>query len=342
MKKNHTIADIAQLSGVSKGTVDRVLHNRGKVSKEAKVAVEKVLKEINYRPNVMARNLKRAKTYTIALFSPDPISDPYWMETNGVVREIIEDKGSLGIDIKPYYFDPFEAQSFIEKIESFDSDNVDLVILSSIYYNESLFFIQQLRTKEIPYIVFNSTTEISGALSFIGQDLKQSGRLAGHLMRMLSKGTGIIACFHLMEPFENTVHMKKKQIGVQQYFKDFTQEYKVENINIIADSKQEYLQSINDYLIELNPVAAYVSNSKANLVAEALALTNLKIPLIAYDKTEENLDYLKKGAIDFIIQQNPRKQLLKAFHMAVDFLVFQNTVKATLNFPLDIISKENY
>ena len=42
------IKDIAQQSGVSVGTVDRVLHNRPNVSPAAREKVEKILKEMNY------------------------------------------------------------------------------------------------------------------------------------------------------------------------------------------------------------------------------------------------------------------------------------------------------
>ena len=46
------IKDIARLANVSTGTVDRVLHNRGEVSAKSREKVEKVLKEINYQPNI--------------------------------------------------------------------------------------------------------------------------------------------------------------------------------------------------------------------------------------------------------------------------------------------------
>ena len=49
------------MSGVSTGTVDRILHNRGKVSEEAQKKVEKVLKEIDYHPNLIARSLALKK-----------------------------------------------------------------------------------------------------------------------------------------------------------------------------------------------------------------------------------------------------------------------------------------
>ena len=44
--------DIARMAGVSAGTVDRVLHNRGDVSPKSKAKVQKVLDEIHYQPNV--------------------------------------------------------------------------------------------------------------------------------------------------------------------------------------------------------------------------------------------------------------------------------------------------
>lgn len=52
------IKDIALLAGVSIGTVDRVLHDRGEVAEETRVKVERILKETNYSPNVMAQVLK--------------------------------------------------------------------------------------------------------------------------------------------------------------------------------------------------------------------------------------------------------------------------------------------
>lgn len=53
MAEKIRIKDIAELSGVSVGTVDRILHNRPNVSKAAREKVEKVLKEINYQPTCM-------------------------------------------------------------------------------------------------------------------------------------------------------------------------------------------------------------------------------------------------------------------------------------------------
>ena len=53
------------MSGVSAGTVDRVLHNRGDVSVSSREKVQKVLDEIDYHPNMFAIGLAAKKHYHI-------------------------------------------------------------------------------------------------------------------------------------------------------------------------------------------------------------------------------------------------------------------------------------
>ncbi|UWX55657.1 LacI family DNA-binding transcriptional regulator [Maribacter litopenaei] len=69
-KRNYTIKDIAALADVSRGTVDRVVNKRGKVSEKARKKVEEVLDKIDYRPNLIARSLKNHRIYTIWILMP--------------------------------------------------------------------------------------------------------------------------------------------------------------------------------------------------------------------------------------------------------------------------------
>ena len=57
MQQKIRIKDIAAQTGVSIGTVDRVLHNRGHVSPDVRARVLKVMEEMGYEPNIMARSL---------------------------------------------------------------------------------------------------------------------------------------------------------------------------------------------------------------------------------------------------------------------------------------------
>ena len=52
LKGKITINDVAEAAGVSKGTVDRVLHNRGEVSEKSRQKVLKVVEELGFSPNL--------------------------------------------------------------------------------------------------------------------------------------------------------------------------------------------------------------------------------------------------------------------------------------------------
>ena len=60
-----TIKEIAALAGVSRGTVDRVLNDRGAVNPETAEKIRKIAKELDYKPNraglVLAAQKKRLK-----------------------------------------------------------------------------------------------------------------------------------------------------------------------------------------------------------------------------------------------------------------------------------------
>lgn len=68
---NATIYDVAGAAGVSLATVSRVLNNPEKVKEETRLRVLKVIKELGYRPNVIARGLASRKTTTVGVVISD-------------------------------------------------------------------------------------------------------------------------------------------------------------------------------------------------------------------------------------------------------------------------------
>lgn len=66
-----TIKEVAKLAGVSPSTVSRTLSNRIFVEEETRQKVLKAVKELDYKPSIMAKALREGRTYTIALLVPD-------------------------------------------------------------------------------------------------------------------------------------------------------------------------------------------------------------------------------------------------------------------------------
>lgn len=86
--KEITIKDIAQQAGVSISTVSRVINGNYPVRQEVRIKVEAVMKQLEYRPNAIARSLRSNKTNLIALVVAD-LSNRFFMEiAKGLEQEI--------------------------------------------------------------------------------------------------------------------------------------------------------------------------------------------------------------------------------------------------------------
>ncbi len=72
-----TIADVARRAGVSPVTVSRVLNGTARVHPTTRDAVERVIAELGYVPNGVARGLRSRRTSTLGLIVPD-IGNPLW------------------------------------------------------------------------------------------------------------------------------------------------------------------------------------------------------------------------------------------------------------------------
>ena len=69
--KKSSMADVARLAGVSTATVSHVINRSRFVSEEVTQQVEKAIRQLNYIPNQMARNLKTGRNHTVLFIVPD-------------------------------------------------------------------------------------------------------------------------------------------------------------------------------------------------------------------------------------------------------------------------------
>lgn len=74
-----TLKDIAMLTGVSTATVSRVLNGKPGVKPETRDRIVKLIKQVDYMPDITARSMKTGKTYTIGMIVAD-ITNPFYSE----------------------------------------------------------------------------------------------------------------------------------------------------------------------------------------------------------------------------------------------------------------------
>lgn len=340
MEKIYTIKDIAKLADVSKGTVDRVLHKRGKVSQIALDKVNAVLAQIDYQPNLIARNLKNTKIHQISILLPDPKKDAYWQPCIDGITDAKNEFKAFNIHIEAYYFDPTSIPSFIETNEALLKKAPDAVLLVPFFYKESLEVIENYNALGIISCTFNNHLKSNSIKSFVGQDLFQSGKVAARLLDLLVK-KGVIAIVHIDEDYKNAIHMQEKEKGFRAYFNSIEDsELSILTFKLKHPEFEKMLTTVLDEQPDLAGI--FVTTSKAYQVADVTSkIKNRKIAIVGYDLLETNMDYLNKKCIDFLIHQNPKRQAYLGLISLIEYFIFDKEIQPEKLLPIYIINTEN-
>lgn len=97
--KIHSLVELAQLAGVSPGTVSRALSGTGMISKATRDRIRALASEHDFRPNPLARNLRTKRTGAIGVVLPlgheagQHVSDPFFMTLLGQLADQLTEKG---------------------------------------------------------------------------------------------------------------------------------------------------------------------------------------------------------------------------------------------------------
>jgi LacI family transcriptional regulator len=342
-RKNITIKDIARLAGVSAGTVDRVLHNRGRVSTEALARVNKILDEIDYKPNVIARTLGSNRTYRIAALIPNPEQDPYWAQSRAGIRQAEAEWTHYNVQVEPFLFDLYKKESLKVVAEAVHDARPDGILIAPIFYNEALPFFELYKSSNIPFVFFNTNISEVTPLSFIGQNLYQSGRVGAELIHLGMHREGKLAVLHINEDIQNSVHLLEKERGFREYFEGKKSNFSIETLNLGSLEETAFEKQMANLLNDSELKGLFVSTSKGSTIAASYLkkLNKQHVTLVGYDMLEENLQYLKDGTINFLINQNPKRQAFLGVNYMADHLVFKKQAPVQDLLPLEVITREN-
>jgi LacI family transcriptional regulator len=185
-----TLSDIAKDLNVSVVTVSKALRNQGRISLRTRKRVLKRAKELDYRPNLVARSLVTRRTYTIGLLLPD-FTHPFFAEIAKSIAETVRPRGYHVI------ISYFEEDPVIERAEadSLLSRRVDGLILATSQSPDRPDLFEQIRIRKVPFVLIDRPVDGVRA-SFVGVDNDAIGNLA--TTHLIAQGCRRIA--HLRGP----------------------------------------------------------------------------------------------------------------------------------------------
>jgi len=341
-KKNIRIVDIARLAGVSAGTVDRVLHNRGKVSPDKKEKIERVLKEINYTPNIIARSLAMKKHYTILVFIPVFGKGSYWDTLNSGIEKAANELANFNIGIEYVYYDQYNADSFKKKAAEILDMDFDAVLIAPLFESHSVWLSRKLDIKVIPYVYVDSNIERQDNLAYFGANSFDSGRLAAKLLiyEMGLKSDIMIVRIPSVTADESNQTVAREK-GFLKYLNDNNYSGKIHKIELshdVAATRSYMAHTISEYDIR----GGIMFNSRIYELSSVLSDDlNEKVKLIGYDLIEKNIQALRRGEVSFLLSQRSDMQGYNGVKSLSNYLLFKKIANKINYMPIDIIVREN-
>ena len=278
-----TIQDIAERAGVSRGTVDRALNDRGRINPEVAGRIKMLAEEMGYvhKPRKRQDPAKRKKKLGVVTQLADAA---FMQEINRGIQTAKKELEELGIQVTVKERSSVDENEQLEAIEELIEQGVDglaIMPVDSEKIREKLNWLVQ--EQNIPVVTFNSDIVGTRRCCFVGMDNRQSGKTAAGLLKMLTRENG-------------------KILIITGYFSSFLNNSRdAKEVERIVENAMMNISGINGIFI--------VSGGQEGIEKAFCKLGIEQRPyVVLYDLIPENEKLLREDTADFLIDQNGFEQ----------------------------------
>ena len=313
-----TVQQIADATGVSRGTVDRALNNRGRVDPEVAERIRRTAEEMGYVKKPRKTNGKR-KSCRIGIVT-QLAGASFMREINRGIREAAEELRDRDVEVLVRESFAVDEKEQVDAIEELRKEGIDGLAVMPVDAESVREKINELIDDGIPVVTFNSDIVGTRRRCFVGMDNVKSGRTAAGLMKMLTGGQGKVLV--ITGYFTNHVNISRlagfveeikascpgiEIVGVQGSFDDAAE------VEKIVVNTMRTIPDLDGIL--------QVSGGQEGIRAAFEALGVEKRPhVIIYDQTPKNEKVLREDVADFLIDQNGYVQGYRPPHILADII----------------------
>lgn len=277
---NVTISDVAKKAKVSKSTVSRIMNGNYEQNTEETVnRVLKVIKELDYRPNALARSLKLTKTNVIGIILSN-LQNPFWASVLEGAEETCHSHGYNLMICNSNENGEIEK----EYLRSFEMKQLDGLIINPTLKNFEMY--QKLIDKRFPFTSINRKIYGLDVPTITVDNIKGARIAIDHLIKL---GRQKISIF-LYPPNGISPRIERLE-GYKQALIENGLEINESLIHVINEKKGEVVSAVQRIFSENEPPDAIFSTSSMMTleILEGIKKMNQTIPediaLIGYDET---------------------------------------------------------
>jgi LacI family transcriptional regulator len=323
-----TIKQIADLAGTSRGTVDRVLHNRGSVNPEIAKRILDIAEANNYRSNPFAKALVKGDKRHVVGIVLNSVGNPFFEEVLRGITEASEKYRKYGFEIN------------IKEIKGYNEEEQLKAIRAVIAANPSALAITPMNTKgiskelseltSIPIVTINQDIPLKNKFAFVGCDYSNSGRVSGDIAKLiLPKGgnVGIVTGSFKILGHNERIQGFEEVVGTKDGVK-------INVVGVVENNDDD----INSYtatrklIREKKPDLIYFCAAGTEGGVKAVIEAAKDIKIVVVDDIPPMRTFLSRGSIQAIVTQHPYNQGAEMIEILYDFLVNGKKPKKVQNF----------
>jgi LacI family transcriptional regulator len=309
-----TVHDVARTAGVSLATVDRVLNARPGVRRETAEKVENAIKALDFRRDLSASLLARARDLRIAFLIPDG-SNAFMQSLTDAIGRRMKATRNERLTLSPAQYHALDPSALVARLDALDGRVADCAVIVAPDDPAVIRAVDAATRRGVAIITLVSDLPGSARRHFIGIDNQAAGRSAASLLgRFCPDGevgviAGSLALRDHRERFEGFAGVVGREFGRLRLVGP------LEGYDDDAATEAATLK-----LLDSHPDLAGIYNlgaGNAGLVA-ALGRTHRagNVRVVAHELTDTTRDGLRAGTLDVVLDQNPDGEIRAAIAAA--------------------------
>ncbi len=316
-----TSKQIAEMVQVSRGTVDRVLNNRGGVKKETERKVREVAEKLGYVPNRAGKALSNSKRTILLGFILNSEGNPFYEDVLNGIESAKNAYPDFTVACKIKTLRGYHVEDQVKAIRHMQRAGVSALILTPVNDDRVAEQLNQAVAAGIPVVTLNTDIEHTERLLHVGCNYVASGKTAVGLIGLLAGGHASVAIV------TGSMSMLGHSQRVHGFLEDMKQDYPnmrcVDVVENYDDDEKSY--TVVKRLLKKSPdiTAVYFAAGGVNggiRAIEECRGDNMPI-IVTCDDVEQTKQLVKKGKIEATICQQPHRQGFESVNLVLEYLI---------------------
>lgn len=299
-----TLQQIAEAAGVSRGTVDRALNNRGRIKPEVAEKIKKIAEEMGYQRNRAGRALAMSKRSIMIGVILQAADTPFMKKVLDGILEAKAEIECLGAEVMVKKIPGVNADKVMDTMEKMRAAGCNGIAMVPVEDEKLKEKIEEFSAAGIPIATFNSDVEGSSRICFVGQNALQSGKVAAGLMAEILPADAKV---QVISGYPSNQSHKNRCKGFVKELENSRKDVQLLDIQYAYDDNK-IAGKIVEEMLKVYPdlTGIYLAASGAEGVCKVVKTKGLagKMKVISNDLTTRNEQELKRGTIQFLLGQN--------------------------------------